>query len=139
MIRYNWSAIKKYTELDLKKIILYFDTIYFKKTDIAIFLANNPYAKKIVNESKDRKDNMSFMENYTDFRNNSMMGTEQEMLVYLDLISKRDMFTYLNTKKKVNYIPIWNIIDEYDIEKLKTNRLLFINERNIYFIYEGDY
>ncbi len=138
MIRYNWAAIRKYTKLDLKKVIGFIDNVYVDNSKLAEFLMNNEYARKIVKESVHDKCN-SFILNYTGFRNNYSNGTDQERLVYLDLLSRRNLFTYLNTKNKVIYIPKWRVLNDYNIEKLKMNRLLFINENYIYFIYEGDY
>jgi hypothetical protein len=136
MIKYNWSAIRYHTKNDIKKILLYFYKIYNNNlTDIQEYLVDNKYALRILDESKLNKYN--YIINLNDFLENSMNATPEEMYVYLDLASKRDYFTYLNTKKKVNYLPIWKVVD-YDINKLKTNRLLNIDENNIYFVYEGD-
>lgn len=138
MIRYNWQAIKKYTKMDLKKIITYLEIVHNQRIDVVDYLRNNEYARNIVKESQGES-GMSYMANFEAFRDNLSKATDQEMLVYLDLISKRDYFTFLNTKRKVNYLPIWKMVDTYNIEKLKTNRLLLINKHNIYFVHEGDY
>ena len=135
MIKYNWSSIRWHTKNDIKKILKYFYNVYNKDyTDIQEYLLENKYALKILKESV-HKDN--YIINLNGFLDNSMNATADEMYVYLDLVSKRDYFTYLNTKKVVDYLPIWKVTD-YDINKLKTNRLLNIDENNIYFVYEGD-
>ena len=61
-----------------------------------------------------------------------------EQLVYLDLASMRNVFTYYNTRGKGIYLPAWKVEKMYDIEKLKANRLLHIEENNIHFVYEQE-
>lgn len=136
MIRYNWGAIKKYTKQDMKKILAYFHNVYVDNTDIQKYLLNNEYARKITKENA--IPGQSFMLNLDGFLGNHINATKDEMYVYLDLVSKRDFFTYLNTKRKVNYLPTWKVVEDYDIDKLKTNRLLYVDENNIYFVYEGE-
>lgn len=135
MIRYNWSIIKKYSECDMEKIKHYFYNIFINKENKDKYLLKNKYARRIINDSIE---NNSFIVNIEGLLENSMNATSSEMFVYLDLVSKRDYFTFLNTRKKVNYLPIWRMVDKYDIDKLKTNRLLYITEHNIYFVYEGE-
>lgn len=137
MIRYDWESIKICTGGDMTKIKDYFRYVYLEDKDtLQAYLLNNEYARRILRKAKERR--QSFMLNIEAFLLNNMNGTDSELFIYLDLLSRRDYFTYLNTKKKVNYLPTWKIISDYDINKLTTNRLLYIDERSIYFVYEGD-
>lgn len=135
MVRYNWELIKKYTNNDIEKILKYFSNIYILKGEEKIFTLKYKWAAKIYNESKDTN---SFLINIEDLVENAVRATSIEQFIYLDLASKRDIFTYLNTRHKVSFLPYWKVEGLYDIEKLKTNRLLIIEDNNINFVYEGD-
>jgi hypothetical protein len=137
MIKFNWNIIKKYTKDDINKILDYFANVYVLQGTMYNFLTKNVWASNIFrNESP--KD--SYILNLNDLIRNDLQATKEEQYVYLDLVSRRDIFTYFNTKGKVNFLPYWKVEDTYtDIDRLKLNRLLIINENNIYFIYEGDF
>ena len=84
------------------------------------------------------QDQDSFILNLEGFIENGFKATKMEQFVYLDLLSKRSTFTYYNTKGKVKHLAVWKAEKMYDIEKLKANRLLNIEENNIYFVYEQE-
>lgn len=135
MIRYNWDLIKQKTGNDINKILNYFKNCYVLKGTMYEFMLSNKWAVEI-QSSKEYKG--SFIVNIDDFIKNDLKATLNEQHVYLDLISRRDAFSYMNTKGKVIYLPIWKIEGIYDANTLKTNRLLIIDENNIYFVYEGE-
>lgn len=135
MIRYNWELIKKHTNNDISRILKYFNNIYVLKDAQYNFLINNKWAVNIHN-SKEPKP--CFLLNVDALMINAENALPNEQYVYLDLASRRDFFTYMNSKGRVTYLPTWKIEGVYDINKLKTNRLLMIENNNIYFIHEGD-
>lgn len=136
MIRYNWEEIKKYTKNDPQKIIDYFSNVYVLQGTMYNFITTRNWAAKIQNSRLERN---SYLINIDALIKNELNGTKDEQYVYLDIASKRDLFTYLNTKGKVNFIPYWKVSDTYtDLDRLRLNRLLEIDENNIYFIYEGE-
>jgi exosome complex RNA-binding protein Rrp4 len=135
MIRYNWEDIKKHTKNDITKILSYFSNVYVFQGTMYNFLKAHNWAAKIYN-SKTEKD--SYILNINDLVYNELNATSDEQYVYLDLASKRDIFTYYNTKGKVIFLPYWKIEKYYNMNALKTNRLLMIDSDNIYLIYEGE-
>lgn len=136
MIRYNWEAIKKYTKNNPEKIIDYFANVFVLQGTMYNFLVSNKWAAQIYNDKSEKN---SYLENIAALVKNGLNGTKDEQYVYLDLASKRDYFSYINTKGKVNFIPYWKVSNVYtDIDRLKLNRLLEIDDRNIYFVYEGE-
>ena len=135
MIRYNWEVIQKHTNNDIKKILNYFKYCYVLQGTMYEFILANKWAGNIEN-AKEYKN--SFIINVVDFISNELKATLTEQYVYLDLLSRRDVFTYMNTKGRVNYLPIWKIEGIYNVNTLKNNRLLIIDENNIYFVYEGE-
>ena len=136
MIKFNWEDIKKYTNNNPEKIIEYFGNVYVYKGTMFDFISNNEWAAKIYKQNSEKE---SFIININDLIKNETKATVQEQYVYLDLASKRNIFTYQNTKGNVNFIPYWKVSDVYtDLDRLRLNRLLIINDKNIHFIYEGD-
>ena len=136
MIKYNWEQVYKHTKGDLGKICDFFRNVYINNENVKNYLAMNEYARKIVENSKSNI-GMSFLLDVISFVNNDANASKTEMLVYLDLASKRDLFSYFNTNRKVTGLPIWKAVD-YDIEKLKLNSLLYIDDKYINFIYEQE-
>lgn len=136
MIRLNWKELKDGTKGDIGKIIQYLTNIYVLKGTMYNYIERNKWAKNIYTRSLKLP---NFICNIDGFIENSVNADQFEQLICLELMAMRDVFTYLNTKGRVNFIPIWKVSDRYDIEKLKTNRLLMIEDNNIYFVYEGDY
>lgn len=134
--RYNWFSIKYHTKNDIEKILLYFNKVYIDNSDLRLYLLANTYARNIIEESKNT--HMQYILNLKALLENNLNATKQEIFVYLDLVSMRDYFSYINTKGKLNYLPAWKVIDKYDIKQLETNRLLFIEDKKIYFVYEGE-
>lgn len=136
MIKYNWDIIKKYTKNDPKKILDYFSNVYVQQGTMYDFLVLNRWAKSIQQDTTTKN---SYILNIQELINNDLNATIDEQFVYLDLASKRDIFTYYNTKGRAIFLPYWKVSDIYtDIDRLKLNRLLMINENNIEFIYEGE-
>lgn len=134
ILRYNWQDLKNRTQGDIDKIREYFINMHILKGEANEFLLHNAWARDIYNSNM--KD--SFILNIDGFINNNLRATKMEQYVYLDLLSKRSIFTYYNTKGKATYIAVWKAEKMYDIEKLKANRLLNIEENNIYFVYEQE-
>ena len=128
---YNWNTLKEY---NLDKIKEYFTYIYVLKGEGYKFLLENSWAREI--HTAELKD--SYILNLEGFLDNKLKGTKVEQLVYLDLLSLRSTFTYYNTKGKSTFLPVWKAEKMYDIEKLKANRLLKLDENNIYFVYEQE-
>jgi hypothetical protein len=133
MIRFNWDIIKLHTGSNPKKILQYFENVFVLKGAMYEFLEQNKWAKQIYT---DRADKNNFLLNIDQLIRNEDKATDEERYVYLDLASRRDYFTYLNTKGTVSFLPIWK--SPYEVDKLKLNRLLSLESNNIYFIYEGE-
>lgn len=131
VIRYNWDLLKKYTNNDPKLMLEFFDNVYIRKTENYFYL--NPWAAKLVAASNNNA--YSFILNAKDLIGAAKFATDSEIFVYLDLASKRSYFTFINTKTKADYLPIWKV-DEYDVKALQMNRLLTFDKRNIYLLYE---
>ena len=134
MVRYNWSVIVKETKGDIDKILEYFKNIYYLD-NVKEFVLRHKYAANIF-ISRERQEN--YLINVEGIVLNSLRATKEEIFVYLDLASRRDTFNYFNTKGRENCLYAWKIHDIYDLDKLKNNRLLFIEDNRIYFIYEGE-
>ena len=132
MIRYNWDAVREHTSSNVTKILDFFINVYVTKAEN--FMALNPYAAKIIADDRSKQ---SFIVNIKELVLNRGNATDSEVLMYLDLASRRNFFTYINTGKKVDYLPTWKIAGEYDTKKLERNRLLLIKDNNIHFIYEN--
>ena len=134
VIKYNWELLRKYSGDDPNKMLEFFDSVYIKKAENYFYL--NEFAAKIVAESKGNAHN--YIQNIPELVIAAKAATRSELLVYLDLASKRSYFNFVNTKGKMNYLPIWKIDNEYDIEALKMNRLLTFDDKNIYLLYEQE-
>lgn len=133
VIKFNWELVKQYTNRDALLMLEFFDNVYVRKSENYFYL--NPWAAKIVAESRDNAHN--YIENIPEFIDGAKYATNSEILVYLDLASKRSYFDFINTKGKLNYLPMWKI-NGYDVDALKRNRLLTFDEQNIYLLYEKD-
>ena len=131
VIKFNWELLKKYTNNDVHKMIEFLESVYVKKTENYLYL--NPWAAQLIVDSKNNSQN--YIQNITALRLASKGATDSELFVYLDLCAKRSYFNFINTKGKANYLPEWKI-NNYDIDKLKMNRLLNFDENNIYLLYE---
>ena len=136
VIRYNWELLKKYTNSDVHLILEFFDNVYIRKTENYFYLTT--WAARVVAESHNNAP--QFILNIKGLIENCKGSTDSEIFVYLDLASKRSYFSFVNSKKMVDYLPIWKI-DEYSVEQLKMNRLLNIDDNNIHLLYEtlGEY
>jgi hypothetical protein len=132
MITYNWEAIKKYSKNDISKILEYFTNVYVLKGTMYEYLLKNKWAAAANIPGN------NYILNIDDLILNDLNATKEEQYVYLDLASRRDLFTYHNTKGKVIFLYTWKIEKYYNIQQLKTNRLLNIDDNNIYLVYEGD-
>jgi len=131
MLKYNWDILKKY---DIDKIKEYFTYVHLLKGEQYAYLLDNKWAIEINNAIiKD-----SYILNLEGFLGNSLKATKVEQYVYLDLLSRRNTFTYYNTQGSVTYLTAWKAEKMYDIDKLKANRLLNFDENNIYFVYEQE-
>lgn len=135
MIKYNWQELKKYSKNDIKKILEYFTNIYVLKGTMYDYLKSHNWALSVYN-SKEPK--TSYLLNIDDFILNDVNATSDEQFIYLDLASKRDIFTYHNTKGSVIFLPTWKVEKYYNLNMLKSNRLLIVDDKNIYFLYEGE-
>ena len=135
MITFNWNEIRKQTKDDISKILDYFSNVYVLKGTMYDYLLKHKWAAKIYNS---KEPNNNYILNIDDLLFDSLGSTDEEKFVYLDLASKRDLFTYYNTKGRVIFLHNWKIEKYYNINALKTNRLLNIDEDNIYLVYEGD-
>ena len=124
----------KNTNSDIDKIKDYFINMHVLKGMQTEFLLANEWAKKIYNAPL--KD--SYIMNLDGFIDNNLRATKVEQFVYLDLLSRRNTFTYFNTRGKVTYLTVWKAEKQYDIDKLKANRLLNIEDNDIYFVYEQE-
>jgi hypothetical protein len=135
MIRYNWEAIKKYTKNDIPKILEYFSNVYVLKGTMYDYITAHKWAAAIYNSKAPK---VNYILNIDDLILNELNATKEEQYVYLDLCSKRDVFTYHNTKGRVIFLYGWKIEKYYNLNALKTNRLLNIDSDNIYLVYEGE-
>lgn len=134
ILRYDWIELRKQSKDNIHTILAYFMNMHLLKGEEFSFLLHNEWAKKVYNS----KEKNSYILNLEDFIKNELKATRDEQFVYLDLLSIRDVFTYFNTKGKAIYIPIWKIEKKYDVNKLKANRLLDIDDNNIHFVYEEE-
>lgn len=116
MYRYNLKVINRH----YKNPIDFFKEHYFKVNTI-------PYYK-VINTKCNKP---SFILNIIDLVLNELNGTKTEQLIYLQLLSKRSYIDY--AYKGIKHLPIY--FCDYDINKLKHNRLLIIDD-NIKFKYE---
>ena len=135
MIKYNWEEIKKYSKNDIGKILDYFTNVYVLKGTMYDYLNKHNWAAKIFNSSEPKS---NYILSIDALIRNDLNGTKEEQYVYLDLASKRDIFTYYNTQGKVVFLPAWKVEKYYNLNTLKTNRLLTIDSTNIYLIYEDE-
>ena len=133
MIKYNWEDIKKYTKQKPELVLNYFKNIYVLKGEMYNYMQANNFARDIV-RSKSIKS--SYLLNIDDLIINEERATITEQYIYIDLASRRDAFSLFNSKGRKRYLHEWEIANDYDIEKLKINKLLIINDKKIYFIYE---
>lgn len=134
IIRYNWENIKNKLG-NVQDILEYFkEALLLENTD---FLVLNKKAKDIY-YSKDRKDSFISDNGLKALLISKSSYTEDEIYIYLDLISKRDIFSFYNSKGRENFLHCWKIENIYNIENLKRNKLLMIENNKIFFIYEGD-
>jgi hypothetical protein len=132
IIRYNWELLKKYTKNNPRKMLEFFDNVYVRKTENYFYL--NEWATRIVAESKSNSPN--YILNVKELIQASNYATDSEVFIYLDLASKRNYFTFANTKGKAIHIQKWKIAGEYDVKALEMNRLLTFDDENIYLLYE---
>jgi len=130
VIKYNWELLKKYTLNNPRIMLSFFDNVYIRKSENYFYL--NTWAASIVAESKNNTQN--YIQNIPELIVAAPSVTDSELFVYFDLASKRSYFNFINTRGKMNYLPIWKI-DTYDIDSLKMNRLLTFDENNIYLLY----
>jgi len=135
MIKFNWDNIKKYTKNDIPKILEYFSNVYVLQGTMYNYLTEHKWAAKIYNDKSPKND---YILNINDLLANEENATQEEQYVYIDLASKRDIFTYYNTRGNVIFLPTWKVEKYYNINALKTNRLLTIDSDNIYLVYEGE-
>ena len=123
VVRYNWELLKKYTNNDVRLMLEFFDNVYVRKSDNYFYLT--PWAARVVAESKNNAP--QFLLNVKGLIDVAKGSTDSEIFVYLDLASKRNYFTFVNSKKKADYLPVWKV-DTYSVEQLKMNRLLTIDD-----------
>jgi len=136
MIRYNWDDIKKYTNEKPEVVLDYFKNVYVLKGEMFNYMQVNKFARDIVNKKGIKS---SYILNIDDLIINDERATITEQYIYIDLASRRDAFSLFNSKGRIRYLHEWEVANDYDIEKLKINRLLIISDKKIYFIYEeGD-
>ena len=119
MLEFNWEELQKHTQKDPDKIIDYLANVYVNSGTMYDFLSRKEWAQKIYN-SKTAKNN--YILNLEGLIKNEHRAISSEQYVYLDLLSRRDKFTYYNTKGSVNFLPIWKVKDVYNVDILKTNR-----------------
>lgn len=134
VIKYNWDIVKECTNSDPYKILKFFDNVYVRKAENFIYL--NPWAAVIIDKS--RKNSHSYIQNIQELKEATKYVTKSELFVYFDLCSLRNYFTFINTKGKLNYLPIWKVANRYNVDELSMNRLLTLSDNNIYLTYEGD-
>ena len=135
MIEYNWKELRKYSNDDIKKILEYFTNVYVLKGTMYDYLLNHKWAASVYNSIEPK---MNYILNIDELVLDDSGATDEEKFVYLDLASMRDLFTYHNTKGRVIFLVNWKVEKYYNINALKTNRLLNIDDNNIYLVYEGD-
>jgi hypothetical protein len=135
MIKFNWKELKKYSKNDVDKILAYFTNVYVLKGTMYNYLLKHKWAAAVYNSTEPKN---NYILNIDDLITNDLNATKEEQYVYLDLASKRDIFTYYNTKGRVIFLYTWKVEKYYNLNTLKTNRLLNIDDNNIYLVYEGE-
>lgn len=135
MIRFNWDNIKKYTKGDISKILEYFSNVYVLQGTMYNYLTEHKWAAKIYNDKAPKN---NYILDINALIANEENATQEEQYVYIELASIRDVFTYYNTKGNVIFLHTWQVEKYYNINALKTNRLLTIDKDNIYLVYEGE-
>ena len=133
MIKYNWDNIKKYTKNNPALILEYFKYVYVLQGEMYDYIQSHKYARDIVNAKGDKS---SYIINIVDLIRNDEKATDMEQYVYIDLASKRDAFSLFNSKGRKRSLQLWELGEDYDVNKLEINRLLTISDKKIYFIYE---
>jgi len=85
----------------------------------------------LIEYTKEPRD--SYLLNIVDLINTEKNATEDELYIYLDLASRRNFYDYkYNRDCRLKTI----VVNDYDIEKLKMNTLLKIENNEIKFKYE---
>ena len=136
MIKYNWENIKKYTNNKPELIIDYFKNVYVMQGEMYNYMQANKFARNIVNAKGIKS---SYILNIADLITNNENASLTEQYIYIALASRRDAFSLFNSKGRKRYLHEWEMVGDYDIEKLEINKLLMISDKKIYFIYEeGD-
>ena len=128
--KYNWANIKTYTNYDCEKIIKYMEFLHTKE------LHNKKDCWYFSSINKARGDNNSFILNLEGWYKSRNKYTVSERCIYLDLASNRNYADY-EFKNEIS-VPIKNVQHLYDITKLKSNRLLIVNGRDIDLIFEKE-
>jgi len=126
MIFFNWTIIKRATKLDLRKIESVFDVLSGSKIS-----TGDPKLDSAIIYSQSRGSH-SFIKDATSLFKDKV-STNQEKLVYLDLISKRVYLDYFT--RGILSLPV-ELAYEYDVKTLEHNRLLTIARNHIHFKYE---
>ena len=108
MITFNWDELQKQSKGDFNKIIEYFTNVYVLKGTMYDYLKTHEWAARAFNSEP--KNN--YILNIDDLVLNELNATPAEMYVYIDLASKRDLFTYHNTKGNVIFLYSWKIEKE---------------------------
>lgn len=124
MLHFNWEKIKLFCNYDCSLILNILNCLNKGKV---------PTKKEIsvLNKLKGH-DRNSFIENLTDLLLDDR-STKEQKCEYLEIASQRNHIDYI--LHNIDYLPIYYIEDNYDINKLKRNNLLQITEINIIFKY----
>lgn len=91
------------------------------------------YFTKIV---KSKNEKINYLINLEGFYKDRKKYTIEERCIYIDIASYRNFADYL-FKREIS-VPIINVQHLYDIDKLKSNRLLTVNGRNIELKFEEE-
>lgn len=123
MMTYNWPELCEYCGWNVDKILKFIKYVSYKK----------PFSENfMVKILKSKSPRYSFLNNPRGLIVNELQGTKSEQFIYLDLASKRGLYEFRAEGRLSLPIKFCN----YDLNKLKLNRLLLIKDGSIHFVYE---
>lgn len=120
MIYYDWKRLYMAGNGNPIKIIKIFKDLVNKR--------RTPETLRVYSAKCDH-----YILNELAFIRNKYNATADEQCIYLHIASKRNYLVHkLTGKKHIEYV----LVKEYELDKLRLNRLLLIEENNINLIYE---
>lgn len=133
MIIYNWNTLNKLLNWDKKLVLNYFfiktnikppEHLYKKIPNALLKVVSRPYPK-----------GSSYLININALLLNSQLYSLEEIYLYLELSSRRNIFDYKMRGEKTLLTAFAN---DNELEQIKRCSLIKLNRDKIYFIYEQE-